>query len=401
MQLIVLAYYWFEWRTFTNFVLAIDHHSQFMQDFVGHYYPMGKQLLLHPSPVEGYFYTSFFALILVPISAQTLYTAMTIWGAIQLACLAAFCIFSARGLLELAPLRAILFIGLCTTSFPILHNFKWGQVSILITVCVVAAFLASKKNKPILAGILLGFASAIKLYPAYYVVYFILKRDIRACVSFGLSASVFYLALPAMAIGIHNWYVFEKTAYHAVATAGWVRDDFNSQYIVHVGLRWVENFINITAGENLADFLAIVGYMIAFSSIAVVWSLQKSAAPEDPTLSLVALFLAVPFVLKTSWPHYFVYLPFCQAAIFCHLARYHQQPGIGGKALYALPVSSMLLSSIFIFNLFPDWTTYNSHGMLFLANLLLLVSVYIITAQQRVSRKPPHTPKTVIPGAVL
>ncbi|MBV6392155.1 MAG: hypothetical protein KPEEDBHJ_01377 [Anaerolineales bacterium] len=401
LLLIVLAYYWYEWRTFTNFVQAIDHHSQFMQDFVGHYYPMGMQILHYPSPVGGYFYTSFFALMLVPIGTQTLLTAMIVWGAIQLACLAAFCIFSARGLLELPPLKAVLFIGLCITSFPILHNVKWGQVSILITVCVLAAFLASKKNKPILAGILLGFASAIKLYPAYYIVYFILKRDVRACLSFGLSAFVFYFAFPAAVIGVHNWSEFEKAANSAVTTADWVSEDVNSQYIVHVGLRWVDEFFNTAAGDNLSEILAIAGYMIALSSIAVVWLLQKNAAPEEPALSLVALFLAVPFVLKTSWPHYFVYLPFCQTAILCHLARHHQQPGIWGKALYVFPVSSMLLSSIFIFNLFPDWAIYNSHGMLFLENLLLLVSVYIITAQQRVSSKPSHAPKTVIPGTVL
>ena len=44
MLLAILIYYWFEWRTFTNFVVAIDHSSQFMADFVAAYYPMGRQI---------------------------------------------------------------------------------------------------------------------------------------------------------------------------------------------------------------------------------------------------------------------------------------------------------------------------------------------------------------------
>jgi hypothetical protein len=91
---------------------------------------------------------------------------------------------------------------------------------------------------------------------------------------------------------------------------------------------------------------------------------------------MVTIFLAIPFVIETSWPHYFVYLPLCQAAVFCYYASYFRSSNLRAKALITLPVSSMLLSSIFLFNLFPNWEIYNSYGVLFIANLLLLVAVF-------------------------
>ncbi|MGO8755766.1 MAG: glycosyltransferase 87 family protein [Gallionellaceae bacterium] len=376
MLLGIAWYYWFEWRTFSDFVVSIDFNDLFMQDFVRHYYPMSRQILQVPTPVSGYYYTSFFALLLVPIGALTLPSAMVVWGAIQFTCLAALCIIPARGLLAMRPLRMVLYAGLCTTSYPILNNIKWGQVSILITVCVVAAFFSYKRNKRVLAGILLAFAAAIKFYPAFFIVYFMLKRDARACVAFILAALTFYLVFPATMLGFSNWLEFEKAISTAITNSEWVSRAVDSQYIAHVALRWFVIVSGQNAGDTIAQILTVVGYGIALSCFAMVWFLQRRELCEQHGLPMVMIFLAIPFVIRTSWPHYFVYLPLCQIAVFSYYAASLSNSGLWGKALIALPVLSMVFSSIFLFNLFPNWNIYNSYGMLFLANLLLLVAVY-------------------------
>lgn len=43
-----------------------------------------------------------------------------------------------------------------------------------------------------------------------------------------------------------------------------------------------------------------------------------------------------------------------------------------------LPLLSIASSSFFLFNIFPGWQAYSAHGLLFLANLLLLVCVYLL-----------------------
>ncbi len=376
LGLAIWAYDWFEWRTFQGFVDAIDHHPQFMQDFVGFYYPMGQQVRQVPTPVGGYYYSSFFAVLLAPIGGLTLSSAMKVWGAIQLLGFVAICLIPARGLLKLSGRNTILFMALCATSYPLLNNLKWGQVSILLTVCAVAAAVAANRRQSVLAGILLAFAAAIKFYPAIFVVYFLLRRDVRACVSFALAACIFYVVVPSAMLGFSNWLGFETAILDMIGRAGLAARDTNSQYFVHVGQRWLASLAPGAGGAGFAMSLTWLGYAIAASALAMAWLLQRRAWCAGQELSVVAIFVTIPFLVKTSWPHYFAYLPLCQAAVLSHACSYVGLSRPLGRGLLALSVLSMALSSTFLLNLFPSWNPYNSSGMLFLSNLALLTAVY-------------------------
>jgi hypothetical protein len=252
-------------------------------------------------------------------------------------------------------------------------------VSILITLCILTAFLLSNQKKHVLPGILLAFATAIKLYPALFILHFILKRDLRTCVSFLLALFIFYFAFPATILGFNNWFAFENATSAAISNANWITNDANSQFIAHVGLRWFSIFFNHAGGFSLASILTVIGYAITISCIGMMWAFQKNALYEKQGLPLVAIFLVIPFVLKTSWPHYFVYLPFCQAAVLSYSITTFGVAGWHRRALIILPIFSILFSSVFFFNLFPDWIVYNSYGMLFFANAFLLIAMYGIT----------------------
>ncbi len=339
---------------------------------------MGRQILSFPTPVPGYLYTAFFALLLAPVCAMTLPNAMAVWGVIQFICLIFLWVISARGLLKLASVNTVLFAGICITSYPVLHNFKWGQVSVPITLCVIAAFYASTKEKPILAGILLAFATAIKFYPALFIVYFVLKRDMRVCLTFISGVIVFYIIIPASILGPSLWFAFEKAIHATIGSTDLISQSINSQYAMHVWLRWFSFIFDRPSGTAIAHGFSIIGYMIALFCIALVWLLQRKAFMNRCALSMVVLFLSLPFAIKTSWPHYFVYLPVCQAVVFFHLSFTSYKSVLRRIGFRSLPVLSMLLSSIFIFNGFSDWRVYNSYGMLFIANFLLLIAVTVI-----------------------
>lgn len=379
----IFGYYWIVWGTFPNFLAAIDHHTRFMEDFAEHYYPMSRQIISNPAPIEGYYYTSFFALLLTPIGRLNLPSAKIVWGVIQLISFLGLFIVSTRGVFKLSPRETILYLGLCLTSFPIIHNITWGQVSILLTACVIAAFLLSNKNKPLLAGALLAFASAIKFYPLVFLVYFLLKRDIRVVVAFGLTALILYLIIPSTILGFSPWFKFEKAIWEILGNTGWVKSDPNSQHIVHVGLRWFEKIFDQSAGDGFAQLSTVVGYLVSLSCICLAWLLQRQESQQRHGLAIVALFLSIPFWIKTSWPHYFVYLPFCQVATLSYWVSSYRDPIALKRILTAITVLSMMLSSIFAFNLFENWTGYNSNGLLFLANILILIALYPLVFQNK------------------
>ena len=257
-----------------------------------------------------------------------------------------------------------------------LHNFKWGQVSILLTFCVIAAFVAHRKNMFITAGILLALAAAIKYYTFFFIFYFIVRRDKRTSAVFAFSFIFFYVIVPCAGLGPAGWFAFEKATMMSLSQANWVPYDVNSQYVAHVAVRisWILwHFENDLLIGQLATYL---GYIFALSSLAMAWILGRRPSTDGPALAMVAIFTALPFVIKTSWPHYFVYLPVGQTAVFLYLLSGWRGTGSIRRLCLTLPVVSMIFSSVFFFNLFPDWTAYNAYGWLFFSNLILLVSIY-------------------------
>lgn len=380
---VLAVYAWWEWRSFDAFVLAIDHHPRFMQDFAGYFYPMGQRVLQDPTPVPGYFYTAFFALLLAPLGALPLRDALVVWGGVQLVCLGLLCVVPARGLLRLSGVHLVLFIGLCLTSFPVLHNTKWGQVSVPITLLVLTAFTAAAKGRRRLAGVVLALATAIKYYPILFLTYFALRGDRRVCVAFLIAFVLLYSVVPALVLGPSNWFAFEKATITAIGTAEWVSSDVNSQYVVHVGLRWFDLAAGAAAGDGAATTLKIAGYGIALLCLALVIRPPRGRSADAGGLAMVVPFLVIPFVVRTSWPHYFAYLPFCQAAVLLRAVNQPCRSTVSRIRRCAPVVLSMLLSSVFVFTLFPDWMAYNSAGMLFLSNAVLLAITVALSLKAR------------------
>jgi hypothetical protein len=379
LLLLISIYYVLVWQSVDDFVRAMDHHDRLFQDFLGHYYPMGKTLLETPVPVPGFFYSAFSALLLVPFGALATAPATWSWGALQALSILSLCFFPFLRLLHLTTPGIVLSVGVWLTAFPLLHNFKWGQVSALLTACVLAAFHAYAAKQRIVAGGLLAVATAIKYYPAVFLVYFVLKRDFRVCSSFALALILFYILLPVAVLGLQPWIKFEQARYAAVAGASWISRDVNSQYFAHVVPRWNKLLLRASGIRISVPCIAVVGYVIFLGNLALVWCMQRRQRRDEYSLALVLLFLSLPFVVKTSWPHYFCYLPFCQTAIFSRLVSEWSPDADWGKVLLlSLLFLSIACSSVFVFNLFPNWQVYNAYGMLFLANILLLLCMYII-----------------------
>jgi len=394
--LLVSVYYTSLWRSVASFVAAVDHCGWLFEDFLSYYYPMGSTILGASRPIHGYFYSAFFAILLVPVGAMDTTTAMWTWGAIQALALLLLFAIPLMSLLRLSPLGIALYTAVLGTSFPLLHNTKWGQVSVLLTACVVGAFHAYKKDRRILAGVVLAFAAAIKYYPAVFFLYFVLKRDVRVCVSFAVAAVVFYVVLPVAVMGPQSWLTFETAGAASLCGGGWISADVNSQFFPHVVTRWFQlaSDLQPPLPPVAAGTLAAIGYATFLGNAALLWTLQRSKVSGECVLSLVLLFLSLPLVVKTSWPHYFSYLPFCQVAILAHLLSDRRGAGGWRRGLLVLPLFSIACSSVFAFDAFPRWQVYNGLGMLFVANLLLLVCIYLVVLLKALGQQSGAPPKT-------
>jgi hypothetical protein len=369
---IVAAYNFSQWKSLSGFVTSLDHGNVLFEDYVDHFYPMGRQILSSDRPVQGYFYSAFFALLLSPLSQLPETAAVWFWGILQVVSLALLWSLPRRSLMKLPPNIGWLYALVFLTSVPVLHNFKWGQVSVPITLIILGSIVAHQRGGRILSGALLGLAAAIKYYPGLFALYYLYRRDARALTAFAFAAVLFLLVFPAAVFTPAGVIDFQKESFAAISDAPWVAKNVNSQYLPHVALRVLP--FRPTEGTRAA--LTMAGFGVVCATLGLLWLHQRRTGRCDPPLFAAGAFLSLPFLLRTSWPHYFAFLPYCQMLILWRLWGMRQGWRAWSLVFCAVTLVSAALSSVFVFNLFPHWYMYSSRGLYLAADLLSLAALY-------------------------
>jgi alpha-1,2-mannosyltransferase len=70
---------------------------------------------------------------------------------------------------------------------PVLQTIEFGQINLLLMALVAVDVLVARPKWP--RGVLIGIAAAIKLTPAVFILYFLLRRDYRAAATAAVSAA--------------------------------------------------------------------------------------------------------------------------------------------------------------------------------------------------------------------
>ena len=374
VALFSLFIYWLTWGTVKDFVANIDHCNLLFCDFLTFYYPMGKEIFVSEQPVRGYFYTSFFALWLSIPGLLSREGAVTFWLVFQAIVAVLLCMIPMRYFFRVPAKQAAIYCIVFLTSVPLLHNFKWGQVSVIVSLTVLIAFCLYKNNKPTLSGVFLAAAVCIKYYPIVFLIYFIIKRDMRFLAAFFVAFFVMYFVLPASFIGISNWLSFEESALQPILNSVSVANDPNSQYFSHVIGR-----LSHLAGFNFnGDVLKIfegIGRVIVFLNFVLIWICVRKRLNNEIFISLSLIFVSLPFLIKTSWTHYFVFLPFCQLGLYLSISTLKQKNLIT-KMIGSLNYLSILLSGLLVFIHFQSWLSYAEIGSTFIASMCVQISLY-------------------------
>jgi hypothetical protein len=379
LTLAAWAYYAYEWRSVATFVKETDHCQLVFCDFVNHYYPQARNIFGATQPEDGFVYSATFAWMLVPIGALTPDTALKVWGVIQVV-LTTLMIVPLSWLFLRGPARfwwRLAYFALSLTSIPLLHNFKWGQVSVLLTLCVVAAtFLDGGRRVSVLAGFLMAFAAAIKFYPALFFLVLLFRKQWLALAS-AVVLGVLMLALPLWPMGYDHSRSF-YTGKVAPMMGKEVVEDPNAQYFIRVLAADFPSTFPRTASVSV---LKPAGRAIALLNILLAFSAGLLRIPEASRRRLIVclLSLTLPFVVTTSWTHYFVYLPFCQICLTYEAARIVRRGNRWQMStVWVLATVSAVLSSIPMVRAQANWLAYVTPGFVFYANLSALLAAYIV-----------------------
>lgn len=391
VALLLFAYYAYTWRNTYNFRAAMDVCTKPFCDLADYYYPMGEAIFQTKLPVEGFVYSPFIAILFAVFPPLGIDASLFIWGILQ-AIFVILYLFIFRRLVPASLPIQLLFVALALSSFPILHNFKWGQVGIIYTISILGMLLLLERDRRVFAAALLAFAVSFKFFPLIFTLPFLFRRDWRFLFYAALACGIFLIVVPCLLLGIGDTLNFYSALLDQYRHFDWVMTSYNSQFFPHVMLRLVEGngfdhsiyrFTTSTDFNLEASFQILRGiaYSIAALNVGFVFWVQRSHLPHANLWSFHLLFLTIPFVLLTSWPVDLVYLPFGQALLAWKileedkvLSLKHPIPQRKGASLLLL--ASIVISNIVFFNLIGDRNAYGSIGFIFWADMLLLFVSY-------------------------
>ena len=176
---------------------------------------------------------------------------------------------------------------------PIRSNFEFGQINVVLMTLVIADCVPRKTPWP--RGLLLGVAIALKLTPAIFLLYFLLRRDTRALLT--AAASMVGATLIGLIFAWHDSLMYWTETVHDTDRIGTVTFNTNQNIaggLARLGLGEGPRFVLWT----LACF-AVLGL--------TVWAVRRILKAHQPVLALVCVALFGLVVSPVSWSHHWVW----------------------------------------------------------------------------------------------
>jgi alpha-1,2-mannosyltransferase len=177
---------------------------------------------------------------------------------------------------------------------PIMSNFEFGQINVVLMTLVIADCVP--RTTPWPRGLVLGVAIALKLTPAVFLLYFLLRRDTRALITAAASTVV------ATLIG----FVFAWTD----SVEYWTETIRDTDRIGTATYFTNQNIAGMLARLGLGDDLRFGLWVAAcFAVLALtVWAARHVLRLDEPMLALMCVAMFGLVVSPVSWSHHWVWV---------------------------------------------------------------------------------------------
>lgn len=297
---------------FFRFQIVENTNMDFRQDYLAAqnllagrsiYADLGDDTNYHPPSVAVWF---------LPLGCLSYSQSSQVWSLFTLVFLFAQVWIIWRTLnLHFAPYWLLLLVGVLLSWQPVQRHITLGQLSIPIAFLLTVAWALLRREKDIGAGIVVGLACLIKLWPALLLLYFILRRRWWALVAMISTIIGGYLITLAIAGFDDIWLYFivmtrqDVQEYAAFPTNLSLLGVF-SRLFTNGG--W---FMPLAHIPWLANLLTAVASLILLALLAYnTWHLPARQAGEDLaySLNLGAMLLLSPLTGNHAFP--LLLLPF-------------------------------------------------------------------------------------------
>jgi hypothetical protein len=192
--------------------------------------------------------------------------------------------------------------------YPLLIHIHFGQITLLILLLLTAVWAADRADRQILAGVLLGTAVTIKLFPAVLFLFFIVRKRWRAVASGFVSIALITL-LTALVLGIHTYTTYVNVVLPSVAKyrGFW----FNLSLPAY----WTKLFDPPREYAYIqpiirSPFLASLAIFCTCALIlgTLTWVVSRARTQTERDLSFGLTVTAMLLISPITWDHYLLLL---------------------------------------------------------------------------------------------
>lgn len=201
----------------------------------------------------------------------------------------------------LAPTLALVLV--CN---PFRQQMNQGQLNLILLLLLTGTWAADRSGRPAVAGLLLGLATAIKLFPGLLFVYYLLRRrwDVFGWGVFGF---VLVNLLTAAILGVE---AFESYIQHAVPGVRVYTDWWPN---ISLSGFWLKLFdgrggrvIPLWYAPTLARVAIVLSWLVVLTLLA--WAVLRARTPADHDVTFGLTLIAMLLLSPVTWDHYCVLL---------------------------------------------------------------------------------------------
>lgn len=249
-------------------------------------------------------------LCMLPFALLSYPNAVLAWNLCSLAFTGSAIVLFLRGLkLPWQPwslLPAVTGLLLCS---PLRMEIILGQFNGLLLFALTAAWYASRQHRDTIAGVLIGLAAGIKLYPGFFLLYFLLTRRYRIVLA-GLGTGILLLVASVIVLGTRTYTDYIQLVLPSVAAYKGsilnvsIQGFWYKLFDPEVG-RELATLVPVARQPHLAQALAVLSSLCVIG-IMVVTIYRHPEGHQDHAfgLAIITMLLAAPI----TWDHYLLLL---------------------------------------------------------------------------------------------
>ena len=246
-------------------------------------------------------------LLVLPFALLDYPDAFLTWNLFSLSALAVSVWLIARELkLHFSAWAILPLVGLLLMCGPLQQQINQGQLNLVLLLLITGTWVADRRGWPIVAGTLLGAAAAIKLFPAFLFLYFLVRGKWKSLAAGVASA----LAFTAITAGVLGTAAYQGYIQEALPRVSLFRDWWANCSLTGFWCKLFNAPSHHVVELWSSPWLARGGIVISCLLVTAVrvQLIRKAHSKADTDLAFGLTIVVMLLVSPITWDHYFLLL---------------------------------------------------------------------------------------------